>query len=177
MTPFRLAAVGLLCCASATFAQLRSSAIPKNEQVQLAVREFCRQDFAGARLTADDGVTSSRSRPGRTIKTFHIVSRYEQASVTTGYRSGHVGVKYMVIGRFELGAGYAPLSESEDVDFKLKEIDGTWRIDETDPDLLEPHLSKQAALQWLQQKQKTVTDPGDKVSIETALKALAPTQK
>ncbi len=177
MTLRRIALVTLLLYASASLAQLRASGLPKNEQVQIAVREFCRQDFVGARLSPEGW---SRVKPLTTWKdnpawkTFHVVSRYEQTSLSAGLHSARVGVKYMVLGRFELGAGYSPAPESEDVEFRLKEVDDEWRIDETTPDMLEPHISRQSALQWLQQKQKTVTDPGEKVSIEVALKALQP---
>lgn len=109
-------------------------------------------------------------------KTFHVVARYEQTAVSTGFHSGRVGVKYMVLGRFELGAGYTAAPETENVEFRLKDTDDQWQIDETDPEVFEPHISKQVAIQWLQEKQKAATDPGEKVSIETALKALAPSQ-
>lgn len=174
------AVLALLLYSCASCAQLRSSGLPKNEQVEIAVREFCRQDFLGARLSADGWnrikqLTTWKDNPA--WKTFHIVLRYEQTSTSTGFHTARVSVKYMVLGRFELGAGYAPLTESEDAEFRLKETDGEWRIDGTDPEVLEPQISKQAALQWLQAKQKTVKDAADKVSIDTALKALSPPQK
>lgn len=166
----------LLLCASACLAQFRSSGLPKNEQVQNVVREFCRQDFLGARLSAGGW---SRIKPLVTWKdnpawkTFHVVARYEQTGVSTGFRSARVAVKYIVLGRFELGAGYTSTPESEDAEFRLKD-DGGWQIDTTDPEAFEPHISKQVAVQWLQAQQKTTTDPGEKISIDTALKALAP---
>ena len=133
----------------------------------------------GARLSPDGW---TRIKPLTTWKdnpawrSFRVVARYEQTSVTTGFHTARVGVKYMSLGRFELGAGYAPADESEEAEFRLKEMDGEWRIDETDPDVLEPQVSKQAAIQWLQAKQKTATDSAEKISIETALKALQPAQ-
>jgi len=171
--------VAFLLCASACLAQFRSSGLPKNEQVQNVVREFCRQDFIGARLSVDGwnrvkSLVTWKDNPA--WRTFHVVARYEQTAVSTGLRTGRVTVKYMVLGRFELGAGYTAAPEAESAEFRLKDDDGEWQIDATDPEILEPHVSKQVAVQWLQEKQKTVTDPGEKVSIETALKALVPSQ-
>lgn len=172
--------VSFVLIASASFAQFRSSGLPKNEQVQNVVREFCRQDFMGARLS-DAGWNRVKQlvtwKDNSAWRSFHVVARYDQTDVSTGLRGGRVDVKYMVLGRFELGAGYTAAPETETAEFRLKDIDGDWRIDDTDPDLLEPHISKQAAIQWLQEKQKSVTDRGEKVSIETALKTLAPPQK
>lgn len=179
MSSRRTATVALFLCACGAFAQLRLPG-PKNEQVQTAVREFCRQDYLGGRLTADGWsrikpLTTWKSNPA--WKSFRVVSRYEQASVTTTFRSGRVDVKYLVIGRFDLGVGYAPDGEWHAAEFRLKEVDGEWRIDETDPESLEPEVSRQAALQWLQARQKAATDAGEKVSIDTALKALGPAPK
>ena len=173
----RAALITFVLYAFTSFAQLRSSGLPKNEQVQIAVREFCRQDFLGARLSSEGWsrvkqLTTWKDNPAS--KTFHVISRFEQTSISTGFRSARVGVKYMVLGRFELGAGYSASSESENAEFRLKEIDDEWRIDTTDPEILEPHISQQAAVQWLQEKMKTATDRGEKVSIENALKALQP---
>ncbi len=175
----RIAVVGFVLFASFSFAQLRSSGLPKNEQVQSAVREFCRQDFVGARLSAEGWnrikqLTTWKDNPA--WKTFHVISRFDQTSISTGLHSARVGVKYIVLGRFELGGGYSASAESEDVEFKLKEIDDEWRIDQTDPEILEPHISKQTAVQWLEQKMKTTADAGEKASIESALKALQPTK-
>jgi hypothetical protein len=172
----RIAIIALLFYACASVAQLRSSgALPKNEQVQTAVRDFCRQDFLGARLSSQGWsrikqLTNWKDNP--VWKSFHVISRFEQTSISTGFHSARVGVKYFVLGRFELGAGYSAAAETENVEFKLKDTDDEWRIDDTDPEVLEPHISKQAAVQWLQEKQRTATDPGEKVSIEGALKVL-----
>ena len=180
MSSWRLAVIAALLCASSAVAQLRSSGLPKNEQVQIAVREFCRQDFMGGRLSAEGWkrikqLTTWKDNP--VWKSFHVVSRYEQTESSTGFHSARVEVKYFVLGRFELGAGYAAASESENVEFKLKEIENEWRIEDTDPEVLEPHISKQAAVQWLQERLKSATDPGEKISLESALKTLSPPQK
>jgi hypothetical protein len=177
MSSRRIALLGLVLFAFPSFAQLRPSGLPKTEQVQNTVREFCRQDFLGARLSGDGWnrvkrLTTWKDNPA--WRTFHVISRYDQTSVSTGFHSARVGVKYIVLGRFELGAGYSSLNESENAEFKLRETEEEWRIDDTDPELLEPQISRQTALQWLQEKQKTVTDAGEKASIETALKALQP---
>jgi len=172
----RITLVVLLLCASASFAQVRLPGV-KNEQVQTIVRDFCRQDFLGARLSPEGwsrikSLTTWKDNPA--WKSFRIVLSYEQSALTTSFHGARVTVTYMTLGRFDLGSGYAAESTSREVEFRLKEVDGQLRIDETDPEMLEPQVSKQTALQWLQARQKTATDPADKVSIETALKALAP---
>lgn len=175
----RIAFIALHFLALTSFAQLRSSGLPKNEQVQIAVREFCRQDFLGARLSAEGWNRVKQLttwKDNAAWKTFHVISRLEQTAISTGFHSARVGVKYFVLGRFELGAGYSGAGETENVEFKLKEVDDEWRIDATDPEALEPHISRQAAVQWLQEKLKTTTDPGEKISIEAALKALQPSK-
>src|SRR5690242_21892515 len=111
--------VALLLCAAASSAQLR---IPssKNEAVQTVVREFCRQDFLGARVSADGW---SRVKPLTTWKdnpswkNFRVVARYEQTSIAVSFHSARVGVKYLVIGRFDLGAGYAADNQWQDAEF------------------------------------------------------------
>ena len=181
MSPLRTSfLLAFLFCTCAALGQLRSSGLPKNEQVQNTVREFCRQDFLGARLSPEGWnriklLTTWKDSPA--WRSFHVVVRYDQTTLTAGLRSARVAVKYMTLGRFELGAGYEADSQTQEVEFRLKETEGEWRIDDTDPESLEPQISKQAAIQWLQARQKTATDAGEKVSIETALKALAPSQK
>ena len=149
--------------------------MPKSEPADNTVREFCRQDFLGSRLSAVGWnrikqLVAWKDNP--VWKSFRIVSRYEQTAGSKGFHSAHVTVQYQVLGGFELGMGYAPMAQSQNVDFTLKETDGEWRIESTDPEVLEPHISRQVAVQWLQDKLKTVTDRGDKSSIENALQQL-----
>jgi hypothetical protein len=105
------------------------------------------------------------------------VSRYEQTGESDGFHSARITVKYLVLGTFESGIGFTPSSGSESYEFKLKETDGVWHIESTDPDQFDPHISKPRVIQWLQEKLKTTTDAGEKISIDTALKQLLPTAK
>ena len=105
-------------------------------------------------------------------RTFRIVSRYDQTGMHAGSRSARITVRYLPIGIFELGVGFTPMRDPDDVEFTVKQADDDWQIDSTDPDFFRPQVSKAAAVQWLQAKLKTVTDRADKVSIETALKQL-----
>lgn len=164
-----------LLCATSLSAQLHNP-FPKAEEAAGVVREFCRLDYMGQRLTADGW---KRMKPLTTWdenpawRSFRVVSRYDQTSQqASGLHAAHIGVRYLPLGTFELGIGFTPSTDPEDVTFSLKEIDEEWRIDQTDPEILQPRISKAAAVQWLQAKLKTVTDPAEKISIETALKQL-----
>lgn len=156
------------------FAQL-GKLVPKPAEAAAAVREFCRLDYMGGRLTADGW---KQMKPLTTWsdnsnwRTFRIVSRYDQTGENAGPYTAHITVRYLPVGIFELGIGFTPSIDPDDVTFTVKENDGAWRIDTTDPEPLFPQVSKVAAVQWLQAKLKTVTDAAEKISIETTLKKL-----
>ena len=167
--------VVFLLCSSALLAQLRNP-FPKAEEAAGVVREFCRLDYVGSRLSADGW---KRMKPLTTWDenpawhTFRVVSRYDQISQEgSGLHSARIEVRYLPLGTFELGIGFTPSKDPEDVTFRMKEIDDAWHVDETDPEILRPHISRAAAVQWLEAKRKTVTDPAEKISVETALKQL-----
>ena len=164
----------LLLYSSVALAQYRTGA-PKPEPAQNAVREFCRLDFLGGRLSPEGWarmkpLTNWKDNPA--WREFRIVARYEQTGETDGYHSARITVQYQVLGKFELGIGYTAMGGSENVEFRMKESDAQWRIESTDPELFDPSVSKARAIQWLQDKRKSVTDPGDKISIEMALTQL-----
>lgn len=164
----------LLLCSSVALAQYRTGA-PKPEPAQNAVREFCRLDFLGGRLSPEGWarmkpLTNWKDNPA--WREFRIVSRYEQTGESDGYHSARIMVRYQMLGKFELGIGYTPIGESENVEIRLKESNDQWRIESTDPERFDPHVSKTRTIQWLQDKLKSVTDAADKISIETALKQL-----
>lgn len=166
--------LAILLCSGFCTAQIRDI-LPKPAQASAVVRDFCRLDYVGSRLSAEGwarmkSLTTWTDNPA--VRRFRIVSRYDQTNTSAGVHSARITVRYLPVGTFELGIGFSPGAEPDDVEFTVKEVDDEWRIDMTDPDPLEPQISKSAAVQWLQAKLKTVTDPGEKVSIETALKQL-----
>ena len=163
-----------LLFASPLFAQFRTS-MPERRPAQITVREFIRQDYLGARL---DAATWAKLKPltnwkdNPKWKEFRIVDRYE---VVGNGESGHNAksiVQYQVLGYFQEGIGYDELNSSQDVEFRLKEIDGEWKIDSTDDDRFEPHISRQRAIQWLQAELPNAKNVEDKASIEQALRHL-----
>ena len=168
--------LSLLVYSSLAFAQYRTGS-PKPEPALITVREFCRQDFVGGRLTPEGWARMKQFvvwKDNPAWRAFRIVSRYEQTGEVDGYHSARITVEYRMLGTFELGVGFTPVPYPETFEFKLKESDGQWQIDSTAPERLDPHVSKPHAIPWLQEKLKTTTDPGEKVSIETALKELQP---
>ncbi|MGH9524053.1 MAG: hypothetical protein ACRD3E_16140 [Terriglobales bacterium] len=169
----------LLFCSGLSFAQIRD-VLPKPAEVTAVVRDFCRLDYAGSRLSESGWarmkpLTSWTENPA--WRSFRVVSRYDQTNTAAGARSARITVRYLPVGTFEMGIGFTPESGSYDAEFTVKQVDEEWRIDATSPDPLMPQVSKLAAVQWLQGKLKTVTDPADKISIETALKQLAGKQE
>ena len=156
------------------FAQIRD-VLPKPAAASAVVREFCRLDYTGARLSATSwtrmkSLTTWTDNPA--WRRFRIVSRYDQTNTAAGARSARITVRYLPLGTFELGVGFSPDTEPDDVEFTVRNVDEDWRIDTTNPDPLVPQVSKAVAVQWLEGKLKTVTDPAEKISIETALKQL-----
>ena len=157
-----------------SFAQIRD-VLPKPAVASAVVRDFCRLDYTGARLSESGWarmkqLTTWTDNPA--WRRFRVVSRYDQTNTDAGARSARITVRYLPVGTFEMGIGFAPESGPYDVDFTVRPLDETWRIDSTSPDPLMPQVSRPAAVQWLQAKLKTVTDPAEKISIETALKQL-----
>jgi hypothetical protein len=170
----RITLAFLLLCTCFASAQYRTG-LPKPEPALNTVREFCRQDFGGGRLTPEGWahmkqLTTWKDNPQ--WREFRIVSRYEQTAASTSFHNARVDMQYQVLGSFHMGIGYTAIGTSENVEFKLRETDGEWRIEETDPEQFAPHISKQRAVLWLQDKLKTATDAADKISIEATLKEL-----
>ena len=164
----------ILLCPCIVFAQL-GKLVPRPAEAAAAVREFCRLDYMGGRLSADGW---KQMKPLTTWgdssawRTFRIISRFDQTDENAGTHTARIAVRYIPVGVFELGIGFTPSTDPDHVTFTVKDIDGAWRIDTTDPEPLFPQVSKPVAVQWLQAKLKTATDAAEKISIETALKKL-----
>src|SRR5512146_409465 len=166
-----VATVLVSCLSAAQFRPLetipRSGAgAPRN-----VVREFCRLDYVGSRLAPE---TWSRMKPLTTWKanpdwrSLTVVSRYDMGDASESFHSARISVHYQVLGRFEPGIGFTPEPAAQDVEFRLKETDGEWRIDSTEPPVT-PHVSKARLVQWLQAALPKERDAANRAVMETAL--------
>ncbi len=139
------------------------------------VRDYLRFDYQGARLNPASwprmqALTTWKSNPD--WQAFTIVSQYEVVSADQGLRSAAVKVRYGVLGRFEMGVGYAPDRGFQTAEFRLRAVeDGGWKIEEQDP-LLNPHVSRSRAVEWLQSALAAEKNAANKAAIESALKML-----
>ena len=166
--------VAILLFATPLFAQFRTNVVEK-VPAGIKVREFIRQDYLGGRLSAAGW---ARMKPLTTWsenpdwKDFRVIARYELMGAAESVRNAKAVVHYQVLGRFVDGIGFEPIGSSEDIEFRLKQIDGEWKIDSTDDDRFEPRVSRQSALQWLQAQLPKAKSPAEKLSIEQALKEI-----
>ena len=140
------------------------------EQRQL-VSAYCRLDFQGARLSPEgwERMTS--------LVTYHenpdfgsvfIVSRYQLIETTVpGYE---FGVAYVVIGRYEEGAGYMPMPSVRNVTFETRDQNGELRIVRIDPPT--PFVSRKAAIDWLKSRLTNQKEESGRAQIEASIKAL-----
>lgn len=143
-------------------------------QANNTVRDYLRLDLNGARLKAESwarmkALTTWKENPD--WQAFTIVSQYDVVSANESARSATVTVKYGVLGRFQLGVGYTPDPGSETVDFKVRELEDGWRIEELSP-TINPHVSLARAVQWLQATLASEKDAANKIAIENALQTL-----
>jgi len=155
-------------------AQFRPGTLRRGHQADNVVRDYLRLDFTGARLSPASwprikALTSWKSNPEWQSVT--IVSQYEVISDEERTHSAVASVKYGVLGRFRIGVGYTPEAGVETVVFKLREVDDGWKIEELDP-MINPHVSRARAVQWLQSALATEQDAGNKAAMERALNAL-----
>lgn len=163
----------VLLIASVSFAQFRPS-IPSADPPRNAVREYCRLDFMGSRLTAQGWprikpLTGWKENPE--WHGFTVVSRFEVIDTAHSFHSARVTVQYQVLGRFEPGIGFTPEPGSQEVEFRVKEAADEWRIDSTDP-AMNPHISRQRAIEWLQSVLSTEKNPANRIGMEKALEQL-----
>lgn len=135
-------------------------------QIREKVAQYCRADFAGARLNAADW---PKLRPTVWWKEnpdyagFAVVTRFDvDPSLATEHGKYVVVVRYRVLGVFSLAEGYSDESSGrvENANFTVTEVNGEWRISDVQP--ADPHVSKAAALQWINQKVAGAQDAGTK---------------
>ncbi len=169
----------LICCLVLTFSlPLLALFNPKLRTYdQMAVEQrrvvsaYCRLDFQGARLSPEGwerikNLSTFHENPD--FNSFFIVSRYQLIETTTP--SAELSVVYAVIGRYEEGAGYMPMSSTKTVVFETHDRSGELRIIHIDP--ATPFVSRQAAIGWLKTKLAMHKGAFGRGQIEDAIQAL-----
>ncbi|MGB9105322.1 MAG: hypothetical protein WCC59_11225 [Terriglobales bacterium] len=169
----RLGLILLFLTCIAAFGQLRA-ALHRDEQARAIVSSYCRMDYEGFRLLKDSwprmkALTTWKDNPD--WKGFTVVSQYELSAANVGFRATTVSVQYAVLGRFEIGLGYAAELGSEEVSFRLKDVDSDWKIEDLDP-TINPHVSKPRAIAWLKTALAAEKDAVNKIALEKALQSL-----
>ncbi len=145
-------------------------------KVRELVAQYCRMDYAGARLSPADWpkiqpTVAWKANPDFSL--FMVTSRFDvnnEASFERGKYS--VTVRYRVLGKYDLAEGYSQDSTSrvESARFVVSEVNGEWRITEAEPNY--PHPSKAAALQWITKKLTETSDPVAKTIYQHAQESL-----
>lgn len=145
-------------------------------KIRELVAQYCRMDYAGARLSPADWpkiqpMVAWRTNPDYPL--FMVTSRFDVGS-EVGFEHGKytVTVRYRSLGRLDLTEGYSQdvANRVQDVQFTIAEVNGDWRITEAEPSY--PHPSKAAALQWINSKLSETSDPAVKTMYQEALESL-----
>jgi hypothetical protein len=155
------------------FGQIRA-ALHRDEQARAIVSSYCRMDYEGFRLLKDSwprmkALTTwkdNRDWPG-----FTVISQYELLESGESLRAATVSVRYAVLGRFELGLGYAADPGKEEISFHLKDVDSAWKIEDLEP-AINPHISKLRAIAWLKTALAAEKDGASRIAMQNALKSL-----
>jgi hypothetical protein len=174
--------IGLAAQAGAQFGMPLNHSDPKLEPaaVRELVAQYCRLDYAGARLSPADWsklepLVAWHANPDFLL--FMTTSRFDvDNDPVPGHGKYEVTVHYRLLGRYDLSEGYSleSANQIEDVRFTVTEVNGEWRISEAEPGY--PHPSRAAALQWASQKLAETQDPATKVIYQRAIEQLQ-TQK
>ena len=169
----RLGLILLFLTCIPAFGQFRGG-LHRDDQARAIVRSYCRIDYEGFRLLKDSwprmkALTTWKENPD--WQGFTVVSQYELSVADVGLRAVTVRVQYTVLGRFEVGLGYTAEPGSEDVSFRLKEVESVWKIEDLDP-TINPHVSKPRAIAWLKTALAAEKDAASKIALEKALKSL-----
>lgn len=134
---------------------------------------WCRGDYEGARLSADDWsklapLTTMKTNPE--FNTIVIVSRYQMNSPER--YSPNATVTYYVIGQYEPGIGFTQLSGTRDVSFSFDDRGEKIAISDLHP--ATPFVSRQVAVTWLRRQLEAAKTDLDKSQLSRALQALEP---
>jgi len=169
----RLGLILLFLTCIPAFGQFRA-ALHRDEQARAIVSSYCRMDYEGFRLLKDSwprmkALTTWKDNPD--WQGFTVVSQYDLSAANVGFRATTVRVQYAVLGRFQAGLGYTAEPDSEEVSFRLKEVDSAWKIEDLEP-TINPHVSKPRAIAWLKTALAAEKDAASKIALEKALKSL-----
>jgi hypothetical protein len=167
----------LVCClVLALSLPLLALKLRSYEQIAVEQRRvvsaYCRLDFQGARLTPEGwerirNLSVFRENPD--FSSVYVVSRYQL--IETHDPSNSLSVAYVVIGRYDDGAGYAPMpAVVRNVTFETHDISGELRIVRIDPST--PFVSSRALIDWLKAKLASQKDARARGSLEAAIQAL-----
>jgi hypothetical protein len=135
------------------------------------VSAYCRLDFQGARLSPEGwerirNLSTFRENPD--FISIFIVSRYQLIETPTP--THELSVAYVVIGRYEEGAGYTPMPSMRNVTFETRDQNAELRITRVDP--ATPFVSRKAAIDWLKAKLAGQKEVAGRGQIEAAIQAL-----
>lgn len=140
------------------------------------VASYCRLDFSGARLRPADWPKLQPLVAWRTdpeFPVFAVTSRFDVDPALYAERGKYtIAVRYRLLGTFSLTEGYSDESfgRIETLTFTVAEVNGDWRITEIQPS--HPHVSKAAAVQWINAKMAATQDPAMKALYQHALDVL-----
>lgn len=145
-------------------------------QVRERVAQYCRADFAGARLNPAgwpklQPVVWWKENPD--YAGFAVVTRFDvDPSLATEHGKYVVVVRYRLLGSFSLAEGYSDESAGriENVTFTVTEVNNEWRISDVQP--ADPHVSKASAMQWINQKVASTQDAATKSLYQHAVEVL-----
>lgn len=138
------------------------------------VSQYCRLDYEGDRLS-DSGWTKMQPlvswRANPDFPLVNVISRYTvDNDPVENHNKYTVVVHYRLIGRFNIGQGFAKDASTEDVTYTVSQVNGEWRITEADPNY--PHPSRPAILKWLNDKLSTASDVATKTVYQQAITEL-----
>ena len=145
-------------------------------KIRELVAQYCRLDYAGARLSASDWPKIQPTVAWRTNPDFPLFMVTGRFDVSPEIDSSHgkytVTVRYKLLGKFDLAEGYSQdvANRVQTVQFTVMEVNGDWRITEIEPGY--PHPSKTAALRWINSKLSETSDPATKMMYQQALESL-----
>jgi len=173
----RFVLTSILLTSSVCLAQIPIRGLPHRNTSRTVVGSYCRLDYEGARLSKESW---PRLKPLTTWKDnpdwqgFTIVSQYDVLASDESLRGATVRVRYSVLGRFESGLGYTAERGNEVVSFRLKDVDGDWKIEDLDL-AINPHISKASAVTWLKITLAAEKDAANRIALQNALKTLGAT--
>jgi hypothetical protein len=172
----------LLACTGALFAQSvplnlgGGSYMDRATEQRRVITSYCRLDFEGARLTPDGWQRMHDLAVNRENPDFNVVFIVARYQVENNPQPAYdVAVHYSLIGRYEEGLGYTPMSGTKTASFDTQSKGGEVRIKEIDPK--SPFAGRKATVEWLKRKLADTNSTANRDQIQAAIKALEPEPK